>query len=135
MDNDVLRSTPEPIIDYIPEDVTPGELIGLVNRLADEVARWRSATARYEAEVAEAKKEHRMKLNEAKVLYQGHGTATIINAMAETHEPVRAALEVLTAAEARKALADGRYEGVLAQYQAVKQSIGLKMEELRTFRG
>ena len=39
MDDDVLRSTPEPIIDYIPEDVTPGELIGLVNRLADEVAR------------------------------------------------------------------------------------------------
>lgn len=135
MDDDVLRSTPEPIIDYIPEDVTPGELIGLVNRLADEVARWRAATARYEAEVAEAKKEHRMKLNEAKVLYHGQGTPTIINAMAETHEPVRAALEVLTASEARKALADGRYEGVLAQYQAVKQSISLKVEELRTFRG
>ena len=135
MDDEALRSTPEPIIDYIPEDVTPGELIGLVNRLADEVARWRSATARYEAEVAEAKKEHRMKLNEAKVLYHGQGTPTIINAMAETHEPVRTALEVLTAAEAHKALADGRYEGVLAQYQAVKQSISLKVEELRTFRG
>lgn len=132
---EALRASPEPIIEYIPEDVTPGELIGLVNRLADEVARWRSATARYEAETAEAKANHRMELNKAKVLFQGAGTATIINAMAETHDPVRKALEELTAAETRKALADGRYEGVLAQYQAAKQSISLRVEELRTFRG
>lgn len=135
LDDEALKSIPEPIIEYVPEDVSPGELIQLVNRLADEVAKWRAATARYEAEAAEARAAHRLRLSEAKVLHQGKGSATIINAMADTTKTVVDALKMLTDAEARFLLASGRYEGVLAQYQSLKQSIALKIEELRTFRG
>lgn len=123
------------VVDYVPEEATPGQLIALVNMLADEVNKWRTLTSRYEAELAEKKAAYKIELAKAKVLFQGHGTATIINALAETSEYALRANEAMTKAESNYLIANGRYDGVLAQYQAVKQSLNLKVEELRTFRG
>lgn len=123
------------IVDYVPEEATPGSLIGLVSMLADEVAKARSITARYEAELAEKKKTYKRELNIAKVLHRDNKTPTIINALAETTPAVMVAEDELTIAEANLRLSEGRYDGVLAQYQSIKKAIDLKLEELRTFRG
>lgn len=123
------------VCDYIPEEATPGKLIGLVNMLADEVAHWRELSSRYEAELAEKKKNYKLRLAKAKVLYLDKGNATIVNAFAESDPLTIAAANEMTEVESKMILAQGKYDGVLAQYQALKVSINLKQEELKTFRG
>ncbi len=123
------------IIDYIPQDATPVQLMNIVNMLADEVNKWRNASAQYEAELSLARSNYKTAFAKAKVIHSDKKVASIINAYAETEPLVLAESEKVNAIESKYILANGKYEGVLAQYQAVKHNINLKIQELRTFNG
>lgn len=125
----------DPVTQYIPESVTPGQLIRLVNQLADDVAKWRDALARYKAEKAEVDGAYKQARAEARFKHRDARPTSLINVLADMDSAVVVALQKQAELDGRVELAQGIYEGLLAQYQAVKQSISLRVEELRTFRG
>jgi len=118
----------------IPTDLSPGELERLVTALSNEVMLKSQMVASYEISFKMADKEYKRALARAVVMNRGEGTPTIVKSMAEASPAVVVAADKLQADEAIYIMGKAELEGREAQYQAAKQVLQLKIQELRSLR-
>ena len=99
---------PSQLPEFIPDDLSPGDLDRLTNRLANEVAR----------------------------LSRAVGTAHVDMKLKEGgYKKALAAADIFQQAEALYLMLKAELDGREAQYQAAKKLVDLKVQEIRSFRG
>jgi len=126
---------PGSIPEFIPDDLTPGELDRLTNGLSNEVARLAKIVAGYEIDMKLKEKGYKKSLSAAIVLNRGEGTPSIVKCIAEQTKAVLEAADAWQGAEALYIMGKAELDGREAQYQSAKKLVDLKVQEIRSFKG
>lgn len=126
---------PMQLPEYIPEDISPGELDRLTTRLANEVARLGKIVAKYELDVKAKEKAYKKEQGKAAVLHKNDGPPSLVKLIIEQNKDVVSMSDALQEAEALLIMAKAELDGRDKQYQAAKKLVDLKVQELRVFRG
>ncbi len=130
-----MTYNPNTLPEYIPEDLSPGELDRLTNRLANELARLAKATAVAHIDMKLKEGGYKRALAAAVVMNIDRGTPSIVKHIAEQDSNTMAAANEHQMAEALYLMYKAELEGREAQYQAAKKLVDLKVQEIRSFRG
>jgi len=121
--------------EFIPEDLSPGELDGLTTALSNEVARLARLVGIYAVDMKLKEKGYKRKISAAIVLNKGKGTPSIVKCIAEQVDDVLTAGDEYQQAEALYIMGKAELDGREAQYQAAKKLVELKVQEIRNFKG
>ncbi|WP_333594384.1 hypothetical protein [Anaerospora hongkongensis] len=121
--------------EFIPEDLSPGELDGLTTALSNEVARLARLVGTYAINMKTKEKVYKKKLSAAIVLNKDKGTPSIVKCIAEQTRDVLDAEDEHQQAEALYIMGKAELDGREAQYQGAKKLVELKVQELRSFKG
>ena len=126
---------PSQLPEFIPDDLSPGELDRLTTALANEVAKLSRAVGTAHVDMKLKDGGYKKALAAAVVLNKDMGTPTIVKCIAEQEHTVLAAAGICQQAEALYLMLKAELDGREAQYQAAKKLVDLKVQEIRSFRG